>query len=268
MMPRRLFAVCAVITFVLSWASFVLAQGMGGSAFHNSGMGSSGFGSSGFGMGGMGGGFGSGGSGMSGFGAGLGSNSLGSAGFGSSQFGSNGFGSAGFGGSGFGSSGNGSGYGGGQYGGGGQSFVGRDATDMQGVFGQTSRSSNQFIQQMTRNMGQTNRRQRQNNKTQQNPPQPMRVEVRVAFNPPQQTSTQLADTIRTRLTKILSEHQMSPAGLHMEGATAVISGVAASESERDVIAQLIALQPGVDNIRNEMTVGAPPSEAVVPSPGS
>jgi len=220
-----------------------------------------GMGGMGSGMGGMG-GFGS--SGLSNpfgssLGGGLGSNSLGTAGFGSSRFGSSGFGAAGFGGSNFGSSRSGNGYGGGA------SFVGRDAADMQGVFGQTSNAANQFFNNMNRNMRQQSRRSRSNNhQTAQNPPQPMRVEVKVAFAPPAQTSSQLAETIRTRLTKILADHQMSPANFSMEGDIAVLRGVAASESERAVIGQLVALQPGVGNVRNEMTVPVPPTAAVQP----
>jgi hypothetical protein len=242
-----------------------MAQRSGSSAFGSSGMGGGGLGNS-FGSG-MGGGLGSGGLGISnpfgsGMGGGLGSNSLGTAGFGSSRFGSSGFGSAGFGGSSFGSSG----YGNGQ--GGGQSFVGRDATDMQGVFGQTSNSASQFFNTMNRNLKQQSRRSRSTNKqTVQNPPQPMRVEVKVGFAPPAQSSNQLAETIRTRLTKILADHQMSPVNFSMEGDTAVLRGVAASENEWAVIGQLVALQPGVSNVRNEMTLAAP-SNAIAPAPGS
>lgn len=264
-MPRHLFAVCTFVTLALAVNNVAHAQGTGGSsAFRNSGMGSSGFGSSGFGSGMGSSGFGSSGFGSSGFGSsGFGSSGFGSSGFGSSGFGSGG--SGGFGGGQFGSSGN--GYGGGQQGGG-QSFVGRDATDMQNVFGQTSHAANQFINQMNRNMTQNNGRKRQSKKTVQNPPQPMRVEVRVAFTPPQLAPSQMAEALRARVSKILVDHHMSAPGLSIQGDTAVISGVASSDSERAVIGQLIALQPGVGQVRNEMTVATAPNAAIVPAPGS
>jgi hypothetical protein len=265
-MPRNLLAIC-VIAILAVLPSITLGQGSGrSSSSRNFGSGM-GMGNTGFGMGGMGSGMGSSGLGLSnpfgssGIGGGLGSNSLGTAGFGSSRFGSSGFGGAGFGGSTFGSS-SGNGYGGGV------NFVGRDAADAQGVWGQTSNAANQFFNNMNRNMRQQSRRSRSTNQTAaQNPPQPMRVEVKVGFRPPTQAQNQLAETIRTRITKILADHKMSPVNFTMEGDTAVLRGVAASESEWAVIGQLVALQPGVGNVRNEMTL-TPPISAVAPAPGS
>jgi hypothetical protein len=53
----------------------------------------------------------------------------------------------------------------------------------------------------------------------------------------------------------------------MDGDTVIISGVAASENERDVITQLLAIEPGVRDVRNEMTIGQPAS-GIAPKPGS
>jgi hypothetical protein len=270
----RLFAIGAAFGLLTSSSPMAEAQfgnsgfgGIGfGSGFGSSGMGSSGFGSSGFGSSG----FGSSGFGSSGFGSsGFGSSGFGNSGFGASRFGSGGFGSSGFGSSRFGSSGMGSsGYGGGQYGGG-QNFVGRDAADMQQVFGQMGRAGQQFFNQMNRNMGgRNNNNRRRITQKIQNPPQPTRVEVRVGFTPPRQAPSELANTIRTRIAKILVDHKMSPPVLNMDGDTAVISGVAASENERDVIAMLIALEPGVRDVRNEMTLADSANVDTAPVPGS
>jgi hypothetical protein len=263
-MPRSLIAIGFVAVLAIT-PSLAFAQGSRSSAFGSSRSGGMGMGSSGMGMGSFGSGLGSSGLGLSnpfgsGIGGGLGSNSLGTAGFGSSQFGSRGFGSSGFGSSSFGSS-SGNGYGGGM------NFVGRDASDAQGVWGQTSNAANQFFNNMNRNMRQQSRRSRSTHQTTQNPPQPMRVEVKVGFTPPAQSQSQVAETIRTRLTKILADHKMSPANLTMEGGVAVLRGVAASEDERAVIGQLVALQPEIGDVRNEMTVAAP-SSGTVPVPGS
>lgn len=256
MMLPRLLSPGAVLAIVIGVSSPVLAQGrMGGTGFGSSGFGSSGFGSSGFGSSGFGSsGFGSSSFGRNSFGAGAGGigSGFGSSGFGSSGFGS-GFGSSGFGnsmsgGSGFGNQGN----VGGQYGGG-QSFVGRDAGDMQGVFNQMGRASTQFFNNMNRNISRNNRN-RQPAQTSQNPPQPTRVRLEVAFTAPRAASEVVANKIRTRLAKILPDHGMAQPELTMEGDTAVIRGVATSDSERLVIQQLIALEPGVRSVRNEMTL--------------
>jgi hypothetical protein len=98
----------------------------------------------------------------------------------------------------------------------------------------------------------------------------MRVEVKVAFNAPRPTSDQMVREVGTRLAKILAEHHMSQPTLMMEGDTVILRGAAASENERDVISQLLAIEPGVRNVRNEMTVGLPAAAAsgIAPTPGS
>jgi len=244
-MRTRFLKHSAALAIVLASCGIAVAQSRtgGSSAFGSSGAGSGGFGSSGFGSSGMG---RSSGFGSSGFGSsGAGGSGFGSSGFGNSSFGQGG--SSGFGGSGFGS--------GGQNGGG-QSFVGRDAADMQNTFTQSNRASTQFFNNMNRQMSRNNRTPTTSSK---NPPQRLRMEVRVAFNAPQPGSEVVANTLRTRLTKILSDHQMTQPVITMQGNTAVIGGAAASDSERQVIAQLVSLEPGVRAVRNEMTVAGEPS---------
>jgi hypothetical protein len=51
----------------------------------------------------------------------------------------------------------------------------------------------------------------------------------------------------------------------MEGDTAVLRGVAATDSQRLVLEKLVALEPGVRQVRNEMTVIAPPAAATSPA---
>ena len=261
------FLAFSVALALISTAGVAFAQsrsGGGMSAFSGGGMG--GMGSSGFGGGGMGGsgmggsgGFGAGG--MSGFGGG----GMGGAGMGGSGFGNSGFGNSGFGNSGFGNSGMG-GMGGNQ--GGGQAFVGRDATDMQGAFQQTSRAQTQFFNNMNRQMSRNNRQNKKSTTT-QNPSQPMRMEVRAAFAVAKPAPSVVGDKVRARLAKILTEHHMTQPVLTMQGDTAVLSGEASSDSERQVITQLVALEAGVRDVRNEMTVAG--EATILPSelpPGS
>ena len=256
-MLTRVFTISALVAIALSASNAAYAQSRGGggsSSFGSSGFGSSGMGSSGFGSSGMG---------SSGFGGGSG---MGSSGFGSSGFGGGqggGMGSSGFGSGGFGSSSGQGGFGNSGFGGG-QQFVGRDATDMQGTFMQSNQASTQFFKNMNRQMSRNNRNA---NKavTATNPPQPMRMAVRVAFNATPTSSEAVGNTIRARLAKIMNDHNMSQPLLTMQGDTAVLSGVAASDSERLVIGQLVALEQGVRAVRNEMTVAGAPSDTELPS---
>ena len=263
-MPTRLFMLSAILALVLSPVQFAHAQRSGGSgmsAFGNSmsGMGGGMGGSGGFGnsMGGMSGGMGGSGgfgsSGMGGMGGGMGNSSFGRSGGGNSSFGNSGFGNS-------------SGFGGGQQGGG-TSFVGRDATDMQGTFQQTSKAQTQFFNNMNRQMSRNNNRDRKS-KTTSNPAQPMRMEVKVAFNPVRPTSDAVAARVQNRLSKILADHNMTQPLITVQGDAAVISGAAASDNERQVIGKLVALESGVRSVRNEMTVASATTEDIAPPSGN
>jgi len=247
------FATLLAASFVLADRASAQGRGMSGMSGMSGGMGSSG-------MGGMGSsGFGNSGFGNSGFGSsGFGSGGMGNSGFGSSGFGSSGFGNSGMGRSGFGNSGLGnSGFGGGQSGGG-ASFVGRDATDMQGTFGQASRAQTQFFNNMNRQMSRNNRNRNQQ-KTTTNASQQLRIQVKPAFAATPQSNAVVATQIQTRISKIAASRKMSQPLLTMQGDTAVISGAANSDSERMVFSQLVAMEPGVREVRNEMTVAGEPS---------
>jgi hypothetical protein len=56
------------------------------------------------------------------------------------------------------------------------------------------------------------------------------------------------------LAKILGSRQMTQPVLTMQGDTAVLTGTAVSERERLVIGQLVSLEAGVRDVRNDMTV--------------
>jgi hypothetical protein len=234
-------------------------SGFGGSGFGNSAFGASGFGGSGFGSRFGSSGFGSTGFGSSGFGgSGLGSSfgstfGSGLGGFGSSSFGS-GFGSSTFGSQGFGS--------------GGQSFVGRDSADMANVWNQLGQASTQYFNQMNRSMSRSSSRNGQEATAKiKNVNQTMRVNLQVAFTPERPSQAALAETIRTRLGRILAVQDIVAPQLTMEGDVAVLRGVAASESQRLVLEKLIALEPGVRAVRNEMTVAAPSATELSPAAG-
>ena len=233
-----------------SWMGTTGTSAFGGSAFGTGGIGPSGFGNAGFGASRFGsGGFGSQGFGTSGFG---------NAGFGASRFGGGGFGTGGvgvggsvFGGQTFGVSGY----------GGGPSFIGRDSGDMAAAFNAMGRAGTQFFNQMNPNITRSTR-DRQLDEPVETMPQPMRVELEVAFDAPRPTPAAVANKLRTRLGKILADHGIDQPAITMEGDTAVLSGVAASESQRLVLEKLVMLEPGVRQVRNEMVVSAPPAAAM------
>jgi hypothetical protein len=272
-MWTRAFTLCTSFALAICLAHTANAQrgGTGASAFGgSSGFGSSGMGSSGF--GGMGGGMGS--SGFGGMGGGMGSSGFGSSGFGGGGMG--GMGSSGFGSSGMGSSGFGnSGMGGNNQPGGAQNFVGRGA-QQNGQNGQNgmqgNRQMNQFFTNMNKSMSRGNKGQKGKSSTSQNPPQPMRMEVKAAFDAKPTNSNAVASIIQARMTKILGDHHMSQPLITVQGDTAVITGDAKSDTERQTIGQLVALESGIRAVRNEMTApdapASPPSADTPSQPGS
>lgn len=266
-MSMRSVAGLLAVTLVVSWCNVGRGQlGMvpSPSAF---GGGMGGLGTAG--LGGSGGrGFSTGGLGPSGFGnAGFGATRFGGSGL--AAFGGGGFGNAGFGatrfGSGLGSTAGGSMFGnqmGGtnRLGGGSTYFVGRDAASMAATFSQFSRAGAQFFNQMNRDYS---RRQRSSATAQPagRNANPVRVELQVAFDGPRKVPSAVEDQIRARLGRILAQHQIVPPVVRMEGDTAVLVGEASSESQRLMFEKLVALEPGVRQVRNEVVVVTTPATA-------
>ena len=226
--------------------------GQGGTGFGGSSVGS-GFGSSAFGTSSSGGslgstGFGSSGFGTTGLGSGFGTSGIGSSGFGTGGSGSSAFGSQGFGQSAYGAQG-------------GQSFVGRDSGDMQGLFNQIGRGSNQFFQQLNRTMGGGNQNRNRPTGQQENAELPVRVQLNVAFDHARPRPSVLAATVRSRLEQVLAGRNIAAPQVEVDGDTVILRGTAQSESQRLVIEKLVSLEPGVSTVENQLTIAdAIPSE--------
>jgi hypothetical protein len=272
-MFRSLCLAAATCAIVLNITASGLTQGRMGmnsaSAFGGGGMQS--FGQSGFGASQFGSGFGS--SGMSGFGSNFGS---GMSGFGSSGFGSSGFGSSsGRGGMGMSGMGNQAFGGMGMNGGGmgGQNFVGRDSGDMSAAMSQMGRAGTQFFNTMSQNMrgGRNNRnRQQQNEDTGENERPAVRIRLELGFTPTRAAPSALARTVQTRIARLAVDHSLGRPQIAVEGDTVVLRGVAESDTQMLVLANLISLEPGVRAVRNEMTVAGTPAATtpVVTSPAA
>jgi hypothetical protein len=180
---------------------------------------------------------------------------LGQAGFGATQFGG-GFGSSGMGGMGM------------NGGMGGQSFVGRDGGDMNAVMSQMGRAGTQFFNTMNQNMrsGRNNRNRQQqfNGEGEGEDERPeMRIRLEVGFAAPRPAPTALARTLQNRIDRLAVDHNLGRPQVSVEGDTVVLRGVADSESQILVLANLISLEPGVRTVRNEMTLAQSP-DATVP----
>jgi hypothetical protein len=273
-MFRFLFAMAAAGAFVLGITSVTCAQGRMGGMSTQSAFGSSGLrplGQAGFGATQFGGGMGGMGMGMNSFGSGFGGGGMG--GFGMGGFGSGGFGGrGGMGGmSGFGMQGMNGMYGGGM---GGQNFVGRDGGDMNAVMSQMGRAGTQFFNTMNQNMrrGNTNRNRQQqfNGEGEGEEERPeMRIRLEVGFQAPRPAPSVMARTLQGRIDRLAVDHNLGQPQVAVVGDTVVLRGVAESESQMLVLANLISLEPGVRTVRNEMTIaGAPATVPVAATPAA
>lgn len=200
----------------------------GGLGFGNSGFGSNSLGSSG----GLGGGS---------FGGGLGQGGLGQGGLGQSGFGATGFGGQG----GFGQSTSG--------------FIGRDSADVTSMFESMSRQGEQFMNRVDRTMNRNRDTQGNSERSQQQ----VRVKLKVGFNYPDPSTNPMTTEFKKRTMKVLADRQIPGLSVEYDGSVVTVAGVANDSWERMVVEQLLAQQPGVTRVTNQLTVG----EAIVaPTP--
>jgi hypothetical protein len=220
-----------------------LAQGMPGGGFGppyfgSSGAGTSSVGTGGFGVGSFGSAFGRGGTSGSAFGTGGG-------GFGSSAFGGQGIGQDMYG-----------------IGQGGQAFIGRDSGDMQGLFNNIGRGANQFFQQLDRTLersGRRGRRNRQTNAADDSARTSIHVQLRLAYDDvpmPRVTSGEIESRLETSF-RSLDDPRFGAPEISVEDGVVTLRGTVPSENRRLVMEKLAALEPGVREVRNQMTVVPP-----------
>lgn len=192
-----------------------------------------------------------------------GSNLTGGLGFGNSGFGSSGAGGLGTGsfGSGLGQGGFGQGgLGQGGFGGGlgiqtsfGQSdsgFIGRDSGDVTAMFESMTRQGEQFMNRIERSINRS-RQGDSGERTQQQ----VRVQLKVGFDYPDPATSAMATRFTNRLATVLANRKVAGASIERDGGNVIVYGTAADEWERMVVEQLIAQQPGVTSVTNQMTLG-------------
>lgn len=134
-------------------------------------------------------------------------------------------------------------------------FVGGDAQDMRSAFenmGGRERRRVMFdfmvenLNQMRDRRAERNARRRQ--------PDLVRVQLRAPSNLPLMDSQQVAVTLQSNLTRSLELQGLTAPRVELDGRTATVSGAVVSDHERAVIEKMIALQPGVSQVENLLTV--------------
>ena len=87
----------------------------------------------------------------------------------------------------------------------------------------------------------------------------IRTQIGLGFTVPKPSATEVSARLTNRLPRIPGLESVSGLDVKMDGQTVVLRGVVATERERDLVARLVLLEPGISDVRNELTVS--PSSA-------
>ncbi|BBO32399.1 BON domain-containing protein [Lacipirellula parvula] len=145
-------------------------------------------------------------------------------------------------------------------------FVGRDAQDVRAGFESQAggrRGTGGTLDTMIENLNEmrdSRRRWREQNAA----PPAIRVQLKPAFDAPAITPLQANVPLQRRLAKEMATVGVSSPQIEMVGRTAVIRGSVATERDRELIARLASLEPGVSQVENLVQIQ--PAAASPPSP--
>ncbi|MGI8979181.1 MAG: BON domain-containing protein [Pirellulaceae bacterium] len=84
----------------------------------------------------------------------------------------------------------------------------------------------------------------------------IRIPLRLGFAPKPVSMPQFTAKFESRLAKLPAISAIGPIRVTMEGSTAVLTGVVASEGDRQLAEGVALLEPEVETVRNELTVQA------------
>jgi len=79
----------------------------------------------------------------------------------------------------------------------------------------------------------------------------------VGFTPPVRRPSTVSATIASRITRLPGIKTNGPIEVALEGRTAVLRGVVASDHDRDLLERVILLEVGISKVENELTVATP-----------
>lgn len=139
-------------------------------------------------------------------------------------------------------------------------FVGRDADDVRNSFQSQNarRGTSGVLDSMIENLNEM-RDSRRRWREQSAAPPPIKVQLRPEFDVPVQPPLQANAPLQSRLTREFAAAGASSTQIEIAGRTAVIRGVVATPRDRELIARLAMLEPGVSAVENLVEIQEPPS---------
>lgn len=94
----------------------------------------------------------------------------------------------------------------------------------------------------------------------------LRIPIRMDFTPTPVATSRFTAQFQRRLGKLPGLTTVGPIQVVLEGETVVLRGVVASEGDRLLAADLAKLEPGIDEVKNELTVQSLAESAAEGSP--
>jgi osmotically-inducible protein OsmY len=100
-----------------------------------------------------------------------------------------------------------------------------------------------------------------NNRNQQGSKKPLRVSIRadIPTTNASASPTHVSRQFEARLKKLPALERGEAVQVTMEGRTAILTGTVASERDRELVAGLAMLEPGISSVQNDLRVGPLPT---------
>ena len=89
---------------------------------------------------------------------------------------------------------------------------------------------------------------------------PLRAPIRIGFTQAPTPGSVVSQRFSRRLDNLPGIQLRSKVTVEMDGRTAVLRGIVTSENDRDLVGRLAQLEPGISEVRNELTI----AETVAP----
>lgn len=130
-------------------------------------------------------------------------------------------------------------------------FVGRDSTDTGGLFETLTGANNAFLDQVQRRFFSRDRGRGVNQGADARPP--IRVKLELGFTPPSPAAGTPTETVG-RINAMLAERGFDRAQLGSTDSGLTLSGSVETAADRRMLSRLMALEPGVERVRNELSI--------------
>jgi osmotically-inducible protein OsmY len=138
-------------------------------------------------------------------------------------------------------------------------FVGADNNDARNFFSALQGQGSNALGNFGPNRNNQNANRQQANRGRTNGQTQLRNALRLGFAPTASDARFKSELLTTRLADLGRIKRVTPLEVALRGRTAVLTGSVATEHDREILARVLLLEPGVDAVENRLTVGPPPA---------